>query len=100
MTMAVVAIGKCLGGGFLGTPNADVSDRYLDIVVMKSSGSFKIIDELVDMQIGNYTNDDNMLFAQTKKRNPVKSKERDVMLTIEGEPVGINRPLFSYSQKH
>jgi diacylglycerol kinase family enzyme len=88
MTMGVVANGKFLGGGFLVAPRANVSDGFLDIVVLKDSGSLKMLDELVNIKTGNYSNDDNILYAQAR-RITIKSKERDVTVTIDGEPVGI-----------
>jgi diacylglycerol kinase family enzyme len=48
----MVANGKFLGVGFLAAPNADVYDGYLDIVVMKTAGTIKMIDELVNPKIG------------------------------------------------
>jgi diacylglycerol kinase (ATP) len=88
MTMGVVANGKFLGGGFLAAPRADVSDGLLDFVVLKDSGSLKMLDELVNIKTGNYSNDDNILYAQAR-RVTIKSKERNVTVTIDGEPIGI-----------
>ena len=50
VTMAVVANGKFLGGRFNAAPRADISDGLLDLVIMKNSGSFKILDKLVEMK--------------------------------------------------
>jgi diacylglycerol kinase family enzyme len=41
ITMAVVANGKFLGGGFNAAPRAKITDGKLDVVIMKSSGSLK-----------------------------------------------------------
>lgn len=98
MTMGVVANGKFLGGGFLAAPKADVSDGLLDIVVMKDSGSLKMLDELVNVKTGNYATDDNILYAQAR-RVTIKSKERDVTVTIDGEPVGILPATFQVIPK-
>lgn len=50
MTMGVVASDKYLDGGFMAAPDADVTDGLLDIVVMKDSGSLKMLDELVNVE--------------------------------------------------
>lgn len=98
MTMGVVANGKFLGGGFMAAPNADVSDGLLDMVIMKNSGSFKILDELVSMRTGKYANNDNILYAQAK-RITIKSQERNVTVTIDGEPIGILPATFQIFPK-
>lgn len=98
MTMGVVANGKFLGGGFMAAPNADVSDGLLDMVILKNSGSFKILDELVNMRTGKYANNDNILYAQAK-RITIKPRERDVTVTIDGEPIGILPATFQILSK-
>ncbi|MFL6359691.1 MAG: diacylglycerol/lipid kinase family protein [Nitrososphaeraceae archaeon] len=50
MTMAVIANGKYLGGGFKAAPQASVSDGLLDIVILKNSGSFKMLEEFISMK--------------------------------------------------
>lgn len=88
MTMAVISNGKFLGGGFLAAPKANMADGFLDIVVLKESSSLTVLDELVNMKEGNYQNDDKILYTQAKKVS-IKSKERDVTVTVDGEPIGI-----------
>jgi YegS/Rv2252/BmrU family lipid kinase len=88
MTMGVVANGKFLGGGFMAAPKARVADGLLDLVIMKDSGSLKMLDELVNVKTGNYDGQDNILYAKAKKVL-IKSRERKVTVTIDGEPVGI-----------
>jgi diacylglycerol kinase (ATP) len=97
MTMGVVANGKFLGGGFVAAPRADISDGLLDIVVIKDSGSLKMLDELVSIKTGDYSND-NILYAQAK-RVTIKSKERNVTVTIDGEPIGILPATFQVISK-
>ncbi len=97
MTMGVVANGKFLGGGFVVAPRADISDGLLDIVVIKDSGSLKMLDELVSIKTGDYSND-NILYAQAK-RVAIKSKERNVTVTIDGEPIGILPATFQVIPK-
>ena len=88
MTMAVVANGQFLGGGFKAAPHANMSDGLLDLVVLKDSGSLKMIDELINMKDGDYKEEDNIIYRQVRKV-AIKSKERDVTVTVDGEPIGI-----------
>ncbi|MEW6605329.1 MAG: diacylglycerol kinase family protein [Thermoproteota archaeon] len=88
MTMGVIANGKFLGGSFMAAPEASVVDGLLDLVIMKDSGSFKMLDELLSIKDGNYEKENNILYAKAKKV-VIKSNEREVTVTIDGEPVGI-----------
>jgi diacylglycerol kinase (ATP) len=88
MTMAVVANGQFLGGGFKVAPHASMSDGLLDLVILKDSGSLKMIDELINMKDGDYNEEDNITYRQTMKVSLI-SKERDVTVTVDGEPIGI-----------
>jgi diacylglycerol kinase (ATP) len=88
MTMAVVANGQFLGGGFKAAPHANMSDGLLDLVVLKDSGSLKMIDELINMKDGDYKEEDNIIYRQVRKV-AITSKERDVTVTVDGEPIGI-----------
>jgi diacylglycerol kinase (ATP) len=88
MTMAVISNGKYLGGGFQAAPNASVSDGFLDIVILKDSGSFKMIDELINIKGGDYTNEGDIFYLQAKNVSIV-SKERDVTVAVDGEPIGV-----------
>ncbi|HEV8387708.1 MAG TPA: diacylglycerol kinase family protein [Nitrososphaera sp.] len=88
MTMGVVANGRFLGGGFMAAPSAEVNDGLLDLVVMKDSGSFKMLDELVNVKGGTYASEDNILYSKAKNVL-IKSKERQVTVTIDGEPAGV-----------
>jgi diacylglycerol kinase (ATP) len=88
MTMAVVANGQFLGGGFKAAPHANMSDGLLDLVILKDSGSLKMIDELINMKDGDYNEEDNITYRQTAKVSLI-SKERDVTVTVDGEPIGI-----------
>ena len=88
MTMCVIANGRYLGGGFMAAPKANVSDGLLDIVILKDSGSLKMLDDLVNIKDGDYANKPDILYRQAKKVS-IKSKERDVTVAIDGEPIGI-----------
>jgi diacylglycerol kinase (ATP) len=87
MTMCVIANGRYLGGGFMAAPKANVSDGLLDIVILKDSGSLKMLDDLVNIKDGDYANKPDILYRQAKKVS-IKSKERDVTVAIDGEPIG------------
>jgi diacylglycerol kinase (ATP) len=82
----------------MAAPEANVSDGLLDMVVMKDSGSFKMLDELVNMKNGDYSGEDNILYAKAKKVL-IKSKERNVTVTIDGEPIGILPATFQVLPK-
>jgi YegS/Rv2252/BmrU family lipid kinase len=88
MTMGVIANGKYLGGGFQAAPKASVSDGLLDIVILKDSGSFKMLDELMHVKSGNYSNEGNIFYLQAKNVSII-SKERDVAVVVDGEPLGV-----------
>ena len=88
MTMAVVANGQFLGGGFKVAPHANMSDELLDLVILKDSGSLKMVDEFINMKDGNYQEEDNITYRQARKVSLI-SKERDVTVTVDGEPIGI-----------
>jgi diacylglycerol kinase family enzyme len=60
---------------------------------MKDSGSFKMLDELVNLKSGEHFDDDNIMYAQAKTVS-IKSKERDVTVTLDGEPIGILPAVF------
>ena len=88
VTMCVIANGRYLGGGFMAAPKASVSDGLLDMVILKDSGSLKMLDDFINIKDGNYANEPDILYRQAKKVS-IKSKERDVTVAIDGEPIGI-----------
>lgn len=92
MTMCVIANGKYLGGGLTVAPQASVSDGLLDMVILKNSGSIKMLEEFISMKNGNYTSDDKDIIYMKAKRVSIRSREekkRDITVTIDGEPIGI-----------
>ena len=97
MTMGVVANTKYLGGGFKVASQASVSDGLLDLVILKDSGGLKMIDELATMKTGDYSNEGDVLYKQAKKVS-INSKERDVSVAVDGEPVGILPATFKVYQ--
>jgi diacylglycerol kinase (ATP) len=98
MTMGVVANGKYLGGGFKAAPNANVSDGLLDLVILKNSGSFKMLEEFMSMKNGNYDNKGDIYYKLAKKveikpkeddKRGVEQEGTDIIVTVDGEPIGI-----------
>jgi diacylglycerol kinase family enzyme len=65
-----------------------MSDGKLDLVILKDSGSFKLLDELVNMKDSDYSEEDKIFYTQVK-RSSISSKERNVTVTDDGEPIGI-----------
>jgi diacylglycerol kinase (ATP) len=98
MTMAVVANGKFLGGGFKAAPRADFSDGLLDVIILKSSGSFKMLDDLVNIKEGDYSTEEDIIYKQAKTVS-ITSKERNVTVAVEGEPIGILPATFQVLPK-
>lgn len=88
MTMCIIANGRYLGGGLMAAPKASVSDRLLDIVILKDSGGLKMLDYFVDIKDGDYANKPDILYRQAKKVS-IKSKEGDVTVAVDGEPIGV-----------
>jgi diacylglycerol kinase (ATP) len=79
---------------------AHISDGLLDVVVLKNSGSLKMLDEFVKMREEDnnnknngdeYTDDGNMLYTRAKKLSmkSVEQEKKDVTVVIDGEPIGI-----------
>jgi diacylglycerol kinase (ATP) len=99
MTMGVVANGMYLGGGFKAAPQASVTDGLLDITILKNSGSLKMLDEFVNMKgDADNTQEKNNIFYMQAKKVSIKSKERDITVTIDGEPIGILPAKFEVYQ--
>ena len=77
--------------------NANVSNRLLDIVILKNSGSLRMLDELPNMKTGNYSNEGDIIYKQAKKIS-INSKERNVAVILDGEPLGILLATFQVYQ--
>ena len=102
MTMCIIANGKYLGGGFIAAPQASVSDGLLDIVILKDSGSFKMLEEFMSMKDGEYTSDDKDIFYLKANKVSIKSieekKKGDITVAIDGEPIGVLPATFQVYQ--
>ena len=98
MTMGVIANGKFLGGGFKAAPKANISDGLLDIVILKESSNIEMIENFLNIKDGDYTNEGDVFYRQAKKV-AIRSKEnRDIPITIDGEPIGILPATFEVLQ--
>lgn len=94
VTMAVVANGKFLGGGFNVAPRADISDGKLDVVIMKNSGSLKMLQKLVEMKgDSEYLQEEDILYYQASQVTFLP-KDRNMIVSLDGEPVGILPAIF------
>jgi diacylglycerol kinase (ATP) len=89
MTMAVIANGKYLGGGFKAASQASMSDGLLDIVILKNSGSFKMLEEFISMKNGNYDGKGDIFYMHARKVSIKSREEKKVTVTIDGEPIGV-----------
>jgi diacylglycerol kinase (ATP) len=102
MTMCVIANGKYLGGGFIAAPQASVSDGLLDIVILKNSGSFKMLEEFMSMKDGEYTSDDKDIFYLKANKVSIKSieekKKGEITVAIDSEPIGVLPATFQVYQ--
>ena len=98
-TMGVIANGRYLGGGFTAAPRANISDGLLDITILQNSGSFKMLEGLVNMHWNKdfIVSDNNLFYTQAKKVS-LKSKEREITVTLDGEPAGILPATFQVFQ--
>jgi diacylglycerol kinase family enzyme len=94
MTMGIVANGRFLGGGFKAAPRAKFSDGLLDIIILKNSGSFKMLDKLIELKgASTYKFEEDILYYQASEVG-FFPKERDVTVTVDGEPIGILPAIF------
>lgn len=94
VTMAIVANGNFLGGGFNAAPRASMSDGLLDIIIMKNSGSFKMLEKLAEMKgESQYSSEEDILYYQATEV-AFLPKERNITLSLDGEPIGILPAIF------
>ena len=89
LTMGIIANGQFLGGGFNAAPKASMSDGLIDLVILKDSGSLKMLEKLVNLKgDDSYTEEDNILYYQVSQVT-LLPKERDMTVSLDGEPIGI-----------
>ena len=88
MTMAIVANGSYIAGGFQPAYNAKITDGFLDLVIVNDSGSLKFLTSLIDIKRENHSDKTNLIYEQAKNITMV-SLDREVTVTSDGEPIGI-----------
>lgn len=96
VTMAVVANGRFLGGGFKAAPRAKFSDGLLDIIILKNSGSFKMLDKLIELKgTSTYKFEEDILYYQASEVKFLpKEKNVTVTVSVDGEPIGMLPAIF------
>jgi diacylglycerol kinase family enzyme len=89
ITMGIFANGQFLGGGFKAAPKANMSDGLMDVVILKDSGSIKMLDKFVSLKgDDSYTEEDDILYYQVSQVT-LLPKERNMTVSLDGEPIGI-----------
>jgi diacylglycerol kinase family enzyme len=91
MTMGIIANGRFLGGGVQAAIKATMNDGLLDIVIIKDSDGLAFLKEAISMK-----NDDtsttevgeNIYYSQSKNVSLISKEEKDVIVTMDGEPIG------------
>lgn len=87
MTMAIVANGLYLAGGFRPAYDAKINDGLLDLVMVKDSGSFKFLNSLIDIKMEDHSDKQNIIYQQAKTIS-IRSLDREITVSIDGEPIG------------
>jgi diacylglycerol kinase (ATP) len=94
MTMGIVANGRFLGGGFKAAPRATFSDGLLDIILLTNSGSFKMIDKLIELKgTSTYKYEEDILYYRASEVKFLP-KGRNVTVSVDGEPIGVLPAIF------
>ncbi|MBA3750529.1 MAG: hypothetical protein H0X03_06500 [Nitrosopumilus sp.] len=90
MTMGVIANGKLLGGGVQAATKATMDDGLLDLVIIRNSDGFAIVHEIINIKTENKntTEGGNIYYTQAKNVLMNSAKEKDIIVTFDGEPVG------------
>jgi diacylglycerol kinase family enzyme len=102
MTMGVIANGKFLGGGVQAATNANVNDGLLDIVIIRNSDGLGIVNEIINLKIDDQSKSEgeggaignNIYYTQSKNVSITSSGEKNIIVTVDGEPVGILPAFF------
>lgn len=66
-TMVAISNGRCYGGGFWVTPNAQVDDGLLDVMIAKGLGRLGILSLLPKVMKGTHVGDPRVYFAQARR---------------------------------
>jgi len=97
MTMAIVANGVYLAGGFRPACNAKINDGLLDLVIVNDSGSFKFLNSLIDIKMEDHVNKENIIYEQAKTIS-IRSLDKEVTVSVDGEPLD-SLPVSFYIHK-
>ncbi len=97
MTMGVIANGKFLGGGVQAATNASDNDGLLDIVIIRNSDGFGIVNEIINLKIEDQSKSEdgvkvgvsgnNICYTQSKNVSIVTTGDKNVIVTLDGEIV-------------
>ncbi|MGI0031065.1 MAG: hypothetical protein ACRD80_05730, partial [Nitrososphaeraceae archaeon] len=75
-------------------PRAKFSDGLMDIIILTNSGSFKMLDKLIELKgTSTYKFEDDILYYQASEVKFLP-KERNVTVSVDGEPIGILPAIF------
>ena len=75
-----------------------MSDGLLDLIIMKNSGSLKMLQRLVEMKgDSQYTQEEDMLYYRASQV-AILPKNRNITVSLDGEPVGILPAIFKVYQ--
>ncbi len=104
MTMGVIANGKFLGGGVQAATNANVDDGLLDIVIIRNSDGFAIVNEIINLKLEDQSKSEdereggvsgnNIYYAQSNNVSIVTTSDKSIIVTLDGEPVGVLPAFF------
>jgi diacylglycerol kinase family enzyme len=84
MTIGIVANGRFLGGGFEAAPKADMSDGLLDVLVLKESGSLKMLNELASKMANTRK---KAIFLQKIQEGLFRIKREMSLSQLTGKPL-------------
>jgi diacylglycerol kinase (ATP) len=83
--------------GIQAATNAKFDDGLLDIVIIKNSDGLVFLNEMIGLKNGDQSKSEregNMIYTQSKNVSMVSSEEKNIIVTLDGEPVGILPGLF------
>ena len=76
-----------------------MSDGLLDLIILKNSGSLKMLQRLAEMKgDSQYTQEEDILYYQASQV-AILPKNRNVTVSLDGEPVGILPAIFKVYHK-
>jgi diacylglycerol kinase (ATP) len=97
MTMGIVANGSFLGGNVQAATKARVDDGLLDIVIIKNSEGISFLNEIINLKNGDQSKSEkegNIYYTQSKNVSMFSEEEKNIIVTLDGEPIGTLPGLF------